>query len=302
MENFDTMLSQRVQLLLIFEKYKFRKYRVLKTSEETVWRCTNKNCIATVYTLNSVFSRKEGTHNHNLEEELLVRQKVSNSLKRQAQEDISAKPAKLIRKELNNQRDALETISVTDFRYIRNNINRARLQLVPKLPRSAEEVQIFLNTANLKTSKEEPFLLCNNLSENIVVFSCKSNIEFMCQQDTLYMDGTFEFCTKFFGQLFTIHALCNEVYVPVVFCLLKNKSKSTYLRLFNILKEKCDLMHCILNPKTIVIDFEMAVYLSVEEVWQGVQIIGCRFHLAQSWYVLFHISFLFVKQIIHNLK
>jgi hypothetical protein len=61
-------------------------------------------------------------------------------------------------------------------------------------------------------------------------------------------------------------------------------------------------MHCILNPKTIVIDFEMAVYLSVEEVWQGVQIIGCRFHLAQSWYVLFHISFLFVKQIIHNLK
>jgi 5-bromo-4-chloroindolyl phosphate hydrolysis protein len=90
-------------------------------------------------------------------------------LKRQAQEDISAKPAKLIRKELNNQRDALETISVTDFRYIRNNINRARLQLVPKLPRSAEEVQIFLNTANLKTSKEEPFLLCNKLSENIVV-------------------------------------------------------------------------------------------------------------------------------------
>jgi hypothetical protein len=42
MENFDTMLSQRGQLLLIFEKYKFRKYRVLKTSEETVWRCTTK--------------------------------------------------------------------------------------------------------------------------------------------------------------------------------------------------------------------------------------------------------------------
>jgi hypothetical protein len=98
MENFDPMLSQRGQLLLIFEKHKFTKYRVLKTSEETVWRCTNKNCIATVYILNSVFSRKEGTHNHNLEEELLVRQKVSNSLKRQAQEDISAKPAKLIRK------------------------------------------------------------------------------------------------------------------------------------------------------------------------------------------------------------
>jgi len=284
METFDTMLSQRGQLLLIFEKYKFRKYRVLKTSEEIVWRCSKKNCVATIYTLNSVFSRKEGIHNHRVEEELLVRQKISNSVKRKAQEDISTKPAKLIRQELNSQEDALETISGTDVRYIRNNINRARLQLVPRLPRSAEEVQIFLNTASLKTTKEEPFLMSNNLLENIVVFSCKTNIEFMCQQDTLYMDGTFEFCTKFFGQLFTIHALCNEVYVPVVFCLLKNKAKSTYLRLFHVLKEKCELMGCVLNPKNIVIDFEMAIHLSVEEVWPGVQIIGCRFHLAQSWY------------------
>jgi hypothetical protein len=54
--------------------------------------------------------------------------------------------------------------------------------------------------------------------------------------------------------------------VPVVFGLLKNKSKSTYLRLFNVLKEKCDLISCVLNPKTIVTDFEMAIHLSVEEV------------------------------------
>nr|CAI5826243.1 unnamed protein product [Callosobruchus analis] len=34
METFHTMLSQRGQLLLIYEKYKFRKYRVLKTSRK----------------------------------------------------------------------------------------------------------------------------------------------------------------------------------------------------------------------------------------------------------------------------
>jgi hypothetical protein len=163
----------------------------------------------------------------------------------------------------------------------RRPLNCARLQLVPKLPSTN-----FLNTVNLKTRKEELFLLCNNLSENIALFSCKRNIEFMCQQDILHMDGTFVFCTKFFGQFFTIHALCNEVYVWVVFCLLKNKSKSTHLRLFHLLKEKCDLMGCVLNPKTIVTGFEMAIHLSVEEVWQGVQSIGCRFHLVQSWYVL----------------
>nr|CAI5852263.1 unnamed protein product [Callosobruchus analis] len=68
-----------------------------------------------------------------------------------------------------------------------------------------------------------------------------------------------------FGQPFTIHALCDDVYVPVVFCLLKNKAKSTYLNLLHILKEKCDLMGCVLNPKTVVIDFEIAIHLSVQE-------------------------------------
>lgn len=285
MEKFETMLSERGQLLLIFENYKFRKFRVLKSSEETVWRCTKKNCVAKVYTLNSeVFSRKEGTHNHDYNQELLNRQKVSNSVKRKAQEDISVKPAKLIRKELHLQHEALGSISVTDVRYIRNNMNRARLQLVPKLPKTTEEVQMFLNSINLKTSKEEPFMLCNDLSENIVLFSCNTNIEFLCQQTTLYMNGTFEFCTKFFGQLFTIHAYFNDVYVPVVFCLLKNKAKCTYSTMLYMLKQKCNSMGYTLNPKTIVIDFETAIHTSIEEVWQGeVQIIGCRFHLAQSW-------------------
>jgi hypothetical protein len=41
-----------------------------------------------------------------------------------------------------------------------------------------------------------------------------------------------------------------------------------------------------------VIDFEMAIHLSVEEVWQGVQIIGCRFHLAQSLRIISYFFFI----------
>jgi hypothetical protein len=78
------MLSQRGQLLLIF------KIQVLKTSENIVWPCTKKGCSAIIYTQNSGFSTKKGTHNHNIEEKLLLRQKTSNSVNRKTQKDISA--------------------------------------------------------------------------------------------------------------------------------------------------------------------------------------------------------------------
>jgi hypothetical protein len=61
----------------------------------------------------------------------------------------------------------------------------------------------------------------------------------MCSQHTLYMDGTFDYCTKDFLQMFTIHALSNENYIPVAFCLLKDKQKSSYRTLFELLRSKC---------------------------------------------------------------
>lgn len=278
------MLSERGQPLLVFENYKFRKYRDVKSTEEVVWRCTKKNCMATIYTLNAVFSKKCGEHNHEANEALLSRQKINNVVKRKAQEDISTKPSKLIRSEMRAETHSLETLSVTDIKCIRNNINHARLLLVPKLPKSTMEVQHFLHSSNLRTSTNEPFLMCNDFLDNIVIFSCEKNLEFMCQQDLLYMDGTFEYCTKYFGQLFTIHAYAMNFYVPVVFCLLKDKKKSTYSRVFQLLIEKCTLLGYVLNPSTVIIDFEVAIHASLQEIFpEELKIIGCRFHLAQSW-------------------
>ncbi|CAH1101797.1 unnamed protein product [Psylliodes chrysocephalus] len=84
------------------------------------------------------------------------------------------------------------------MRYIRNNINHFRLKLVPKLPKSISEINIFLNSVKITSAKGEAFLLINDIETNIVVFSCASNIEFMCKQDVLFVDGTLDYCTNFF--------------------------------------------------------------------------------------------------------
>lgn len=277
------MLSERGNPLLVFENYKFRKYRELKKSGEIVWCCTDKNCCAKVYTLNSIFSRKSGEHNHNLINSVLVRQKINNSVKRKAEEEIFERPSKMIYQEINSNKDCLNSLTSKDIQYIRKNIHYTRLQLVPKLPKSTYEVQEFLNKLCITTIKNEPFLFINDSENNIVVFSCDSNIKFMCLQDTVYMNGTFDYCTKYFLQLFTIHAFSKGKYVPVAFCLLKDKQKCTYVKLFELLKDKCKMLGIIFNPKSIVIDFEQAIHSSVTDVFPEANIIGCRFHLAQSW-------------------
>jgi len=281
---FESMLSERGKLLLIYKGFKFRKHRELKKSGETVWCCANKKCSVQLYTLNSVFSKISGSHNHELEQNVLNRQKINNSVKRKAEQDVNQRPSKLIHAEINTQKEVLNNLTTRDMRYISKNINHARLKIFPTLPKSIEDLHDFLEQRHIETIKNEPFLCINDRRENIVMFSCKSNLEFMCHQETLYMDGTFEYCPKFFMQFFTIHAFANNMYVPVVFCLLTNKWKLTYKKLFELLKKQCSDLGFNLNPRNITIDFEMGIHSSVKDVFPDVNIVGCRFHLAQSWW------------------
>lgn len=282
---FQTMLSERGNPLIIYESFKFRKHRELKKFGEIVWACTNKNCPAKVYTLNSVFSRISGSHNHVVNECVINRQRISNAVKRKAEQgSCFERPSKLIHLEINKQKDTLTSLSSKDMRYISQTINHTKRKTLPKLPKSSNDVQEFLDKNEIQTSKNESFVFINDRQSNIVVFSCKSNVEFMCLQDTLFMDGTFDYCPKFFLQMFSIHAFTNNIYVPVAFCLLKNKQKSTYKSLFELLRNKCTDLNLNFNPLKIVIDFEMGIHSSANDIFTNALIVGCRFHLAQSWW------------------
>lgn len=103
--------------------------------------------------------------------------------------------------------------------YIRNNLRKTQ----PPLPRSIEEV---IN--NLEIPKMN-FFFINDDSKNIVVFSCLSNNRYLCNNEKIYLDGTFSCCTKYFLQMFTIHVLNNGHYIPLAFCLLSDKQQDTVM-------------------------------------------------------------------------
>lgn len=283
MSALKVIVSERGKNLIVLDGYKYRFHKQL-TNGVKRWVCSvsgNKKCPAYLKTegKSDVLVHIADNHNHQaLDEKVLNRLALSNSLKRKATEDLSERPIKLIHTELRS--GDVSTLTITDLKCIRKNIYHARRSVLPKLPTKLEEVHDVLKSFPCKTNRNEPFLLVNDTENNIIMFSCQSNLEFLCSLDTIYVDGTFDCCTKFFVQLFTIHGLKDDHYIPLVFFLLPNKRKSTYKIALNHVIEQADKQ---LTPKTVVADFEEAIQQSVLETWSGVRLIGCKFHLGQAW-------------------
>ena len=74
------------------------------------------------------------------------------------------------------------------------------------------------------------------------------------------MDGTFKAAPRVFTQLYTIHAVYRDHVVPVVYCLLSNKTRATYHRVFDILKGAMATLGLVLNPETTMSDFESGMH------------------------------------------
>ncbi|XP_054289812.1 uncharacterized protein LOC129005056 [Macrosteles quadrilineatus] len=108
----------------------------------------------------------------------------------------------------------------------------------------------------------------------------RTNVEELKTTSTVLMDGTFEYCCQFFKQLFTIFIVKNGHYVPVLFCLLPNKTEATYECLF----KKIRIMIGNDSLAEIMVDFEIAIHNALNKTWPRADIFGCRFHLTQSWF------------------
>jgi hypothetical protein len=134
------------------------------------------------------------------------------------------------------------------------------------------------------TSLKEQFLLVNYSEKNIVMFSCRNNLQFLSFIDVLYVDGTFKSVPTFFHQIFTIHGLNNGHYVPLAFFLLTNKHQTSYEYVFRATVAEAAKLGATVCPTTVYADFEAAIHNAVTRVWQSCEDRACRFHLGQSWW------------------
>jgi hypothetical protein len=172
-----------------------------------------------------------------------------------------------------------------DHANIRRNIHHARSKEIPKLPTNFLDLHLALETyPRLVTNKGENFLRVNDEQSNIVIFTTTQNLRFLSSCEAIFVDGTFRSVPTLFTQLFVIHGFRNSNYVPLVFCLLPDKSEASYCTVFKHVLREVNNLSLFFAPLRVYADFEYSVHSAVNEVLIFSEIRGCRFHLGQSWW------------------
>lgn len=125
--NILLMLSEKGKPLLVVDGAKFYLAQYLK-SGEIKWRCVQKLCTAKVYTNkdNSKILKEDTNHNHAVKEETLTRQKINNSVKLKAKQELFELPRKLISSEIRNCPEISKRLTRHDIYNIRKTMYNAR--------------------------------------------------------------------------------------------------------------------------------------------------------------------------------
>ncbi|KAE9539653.1 hypothetical protein AGLY_004905 [Aphis glycines] len=223
-------------------------------------------------------------HNHGeYSSQALKKQVLNTACKRKAIENVSTRPKKIILTEIAQNSNSSD-ITINDINRIRKNIYENRRKIMPLNPTNIADAHNVFNLIDVKTKQSEHFLLVNDEKENIIIFSCETNLRFLSIVDNIYMDGIFDYSAHFFLQFYSILGYLNGYYVPLVFCLLPNKCKQTYIYVFRTISKKCKDLGLNFSPANITVDFERVIINAVSEMWTQTNISGCQFHLTQSWY------------------
>ena len=130
------------------------------------------------------------------------------------------------------------------------------------------------------TKAGDPFLRYDSGDQDrILIFTTDERLMLLENNENWFIDGTFDVVPLIYTQLFTIHArLQGGKIIPCVYVFLPNKTQVSYTQ---VLRQVSNL-HPNLHPRTILIDFELAIKNSLQAVFPGVIVRGCYFHFTQN--------------------
>jgi len=121
---------------------------------------------------------------------------MSNILKRKAIDNVYDRPCKLIQNEL--RKEDAETLTSYDVSRIRDNMYQARSHILPKLPKSIFDVHEIIEHLQIISNRGENMTFFNDRQNNIIGFSCSTNLELLAKSEIWFIDGTFKSAPKFF--------------------------------------------------------------------------------------------------------
>ena len=93
----------------------------------------------------------------------------------------------------------------------------------------------------------------------------------------MFGDGTFKVTPPQFKQVWVVCVRIGNSHIPIVYALLEDKKKESYIEVLRFLRVRCPL----LDPTTIILDFEINEHKVVRTTFPSIRIQGCNFHFNQ---------------------
>jgi hypothetical protein len=150
----------------------------------------------------------------------------------------------------------------------------------PPLPKSLSSIEVpHLLT---RTLLNDQFLLNHNRRAMILTFSSLTAIKLLGENHHWNADGTFRTAPRLFYQSFSIH-VCDEYSMKsAIYAALPSKRKIIYDEFLQDVISFAKINGVKLAPKTILTDFEVALYKSFSHSFPIATIKGCQFHFSQN--------------------
>lgn len=267
--------SKRGGKIILYDGY---GYNIHKKSQVNIyWRCRKRSCKGFLITTHENIIERSIEHNHDRNydenEALYLAWRIKNR-----SIETRERPREIIDAELNLTTAAISQI-LPSYNNMIDGITRLRRSgrilendhEIPDNIRYTYSGELFVKHCEKEDGAN---------SATFILFSTETHLDYLKISKNWYCDGTFRTCPSQYRQIYTIMGDIKGYNFPLVYFIMKEKSKAVYLKVLQKLKDLTNNY----TPDNITIDFEMAAFLAIKEIYPQTQIMGCFFHFTQILY------------------
>ena len=247
--NFLLLQVMAMEVLTKCGKEKFAHNRFLyvfdktsKTDKLKYWHCEQKNhSEARLHTKAGEVVRELNSHSHEACAAQVEVALVKTKIKRRAEETLES--LIVVVNECLTDISQSSLAGIPNMAALRKIIHRKR-NLVMNAPSNPADLQQLFRPERYKIYVPQPgvqenFLLCDSGPgrDQILIFGRQSWLQHLVTCDIWFADGTFSIAPSLFCQIYIIMVKKHGGVHPAVYALLPNKQHTTYLKMFELLKE-----------------------------------------------------------------
>lgn len=264
-------------------------YTKKKTSNTgIIWECSQRNALSCKGTAKTDANMQQilytTNHCHDASRAKVAAAKLKTAVKTAAT-DTRGRPGQILTDMLSQQPVEVR-YAAGQTETLKRNIRRVRNGTLPKDPASLRDLSIEGVWRTTGEPDNNDFLIHDSGPQNqnrVILFATNESLRHLAGSDTWYMDGTFATVPRLFHQVFIIRAPIGDTAITCVYGFLSSKTQSTYEEVLRAVVNKCEEIGLIVDPVTVITDFEKALINAVSTVLgHHVEHQGCYYHLTQS--------------------